>query len=86
MTASFFVVRILFMTYMIFVVGFWGANREVDLSKDPKAVYLWSQFSLAAYIVLLMLNYIWFRKMVLGALKYMYKAKVQTGDEEKKTK
>ena len=35
MTASFFVLRCLFMTYVVIFEGFLGANREVDFSKDP---------------------------------------------------
>ena len=75
MTASFFVVRVLFMTYLILMVGFLGAIKEVDLSKDPQGILLLGRCSLAAFLVLLVLNYVWFRKMILGALKYMNKAK-----------
>lgn len=71
MTSSFFLVRCVFMTYLIVFAGFFGANREADFSKDPTEVYIWGQSSLAAYLVLLGLNMIWFRKMVLGALKYL---------------
>lgn len=73
MTASFFWVRCIFMTYLVIYVGYFGANQEVDFSKDPRGVYMWGQFSLVAYLVLLGLNMIWFRKMVLGALKYLTK-------------
>jgi len=77
MTASFFVVRVIFLTYLILMVGFWGAIKEVDLSKDPEGVLLLGKISMAAFLVLLVLNYVWFRKMILGALKYMNKAKTK---------
>ena len=73
MTLSFFVVRVVFMSYILFGLLFPSFSKFND-SKDPEIVRILTYISITLYMVLFALNLFWFKKMVDGIQKHLSKS------------
>lgn len=83
MTASFFLVRVVFMSYIIFGLCL-PKFSKFDDSKDPEHVRILAYISVTFYVILFGLNLFWFKKMAKGALKHLKKS--EAGDSASASK
>ena len=73
MTLSFFVVRVLFMSYILFGRLLPSFSNFND-SNDPEFVRILTYISITFFMVLFSLNLFWFKKMVNGIQKHLSKS------------
>ena len=82
MTLVFFVVRVSMLSYLVAKMlpdAYYKANSH---EKEPMPVQVGVKLSVGFFLILLLLNYFWFIKMVRGSAKYLLDK--DSGDTKRK--